>query len=91
MPREPAERPAAPAALAAPVETPPAPAVAPLRVRPFILPQRRLAIVAICHVDVGRFCADMPPGGGRILECLAANASSLGPDCYAAVARVSIR
>jgi hypothetical protein len=48
-------------------------------------------IVAICHVDVARFCDGVPPGGDRILKCLAANASSLAPSCYDAVARVSIR
>jgi hypothetical protein len=34
-------------------------------------------------------CAGTPPGGGQIIDCLAANAGNLSPDCYAAVARVS--
>lgn len=82
-----AERP--PAAAAMPAA--PGPTVAPLRVRRFILPQRRLVIVGICHADVQRLCAGVPPGGGRILECLGASAANLTPECYAAVARVSER
>lgn len=80
-----------PAAVAEPVPPPAAPTVAPLRVRSFIMPQRRLIIVGICRAEVRRVCADVPPGGARILKCLGANAARLGPQCYAAVARVSIR
>lgn len=80
-----------PAAAAERVPPPATPAVAPLHVRSFIMPQRRLVIVGICHADVRRLCADVPPGGARILKCLGANAASLTPQCYAAVARVSIR
>jgi hypothetical protein len=68
---------------------PPAPAVAPLNVRPFILPQRRLVISAICHADAERLCPGIPPIGGRLFDCLAAQAASLAPSCYDALARVS--
>ena len=78
-----------------PVPAPPAaaaaPAVAPLHVRPFIMPQRRIVILAICHADVARLCSNVPPGRERILECLAAQAAGLSPECYRAVARVSRR
>jgi hypothetical protein len=70
---------------------PAAPAVAPLRVRPFVMPQRRIVILAICHADVARLCSNVPPGRERILECLGAQAASLSPACYRAVARVSMR
>jgi hypothetical protein len=83
--------PPAPVEEAAPVPPPPAAAVAPLKLRPFILPQRRVVIVAICGAEVQRLCADVPPGGERILVCLALNASQLSPACYDAVARVSRR
>jgi hypothetical protein len=100
---KPAPRPAAKANLApppsqpapAPQASPPAasatvaPTVAPLTPRPFILPQRRLLIVRICHAEAQTLCADVPPGGGRIIECLGQNAASLSPTCYDAVARVS--
>jgi hypothetical protein len=66
-----------------------APAVAPLTPRPFIRPERRLAIVRMCRDDVSRLCAGAPPGGNRIIDCLAANAASLSPICYEAVARAS--
>jgi hypothetical protein len=66
-----------------------APATAPLRPRGFIPLQNRLVIFRICRPDVVALCAGTPPGGGQIIDCLAANAGSLSPDCYAAVARVS--
>lgn len=72
-----------------PAAAPPAPTVPPLTPRPFILPQRRLAIVGICRFDVAKLCSDIPPGQDRIIDCLAANASSLTPQCYNAIARVS--
>jgi hypothetical protein len=76
---------------APPAAAPAASAVAPLHVRPFIIPQRRIVILAICHADVARLCSNVPPGRERILECLAAQAAGLSPECYRAVARVSRR
>jgi hypothetical protein len=79
----------------APSDTAPSPAtaeappVAPLRPRGFIPLQNRLVVFRICRPDVIALCAGTPPGGGQIIDCLAANARSLSPDCYAAVARVS--
>jgi len=73
-------------------ETPAAPegpAVAPLRPRAFIPAQMPLIVLRICRPDVSALCGGTPPGGGRIVDCLAANAPSLSPDCHAAVARVS--
>lgn len=69
----------------------PAPAVAPLKIRPFIMPQRRIVILGICGTDVTRLCQGVPPGGERLLECLAAHPAELTKDCYAALARVSER
>jgi hypothetical protein len=66
-----------------------APAAAPLRPRGFIPLQNRLVVLRICRPDVVALCAGTPPGGGQIIDCLAANARSLSPDCYAAVAGVS--
>lgn len=77
------------AALTSPPAAPTPPAVAALKVRPFILPQRRVVIVAICGGDVQKLCEGVPPGGERILECLAAHAARLSPECYGAIARVS--
>jgi hypothetical protein len=67
----------------------PAPAVAPLGpIRP-MLPRRALMIIAQCRPEQQRLCAGVPPGGGKILSCLAANAQQLSPTCYEALARVS--
>ena len=83
--------PAAAPAQAAPPAVP-APATAgfpPLGpVRP-MLPRRALAILAICRADQGALCAGVPPGGGRVLDCLAANAPRLSAQCYKALAPVT--
>ena len=34
-----------------------------------------------CGGDVRALCDGVPPGGGRILQCLAAQAASLSPAC----------
>jgi hypothetical protein len=90
----PATPPPAPskAAVAPPVASPPAaPTVAPLKLRAFILPRRRLAIAGICAGDVSRLCQGVPPGEERVLKCLAARAAELTSQCYDAIARVSER
>jgi hypothetical protein len=82
-----------PAATAAPPPPPPAasaaPTVPPLTPRLFIMPERRIAIVRICRAEAATLCAGTPPGGDRIIRCLAANAANLSPQCYDAIARVS--
>ena len=68
---------------AAPTGAPPttaAPAVAPIGPMPALRPREALAIVQICGVEVRSLCAGVPFGGGRIIGCLAANASSLSPE-----------
>jgi hypothetical protein len=66
-----------------------APTVAPLGpIRP-MLPRRALMVLAQCRPDQERLCAGVPPGGGKIFACLAANAQQLSPVCYDALARVS--
>ena len=34
-----------------------------------------------CTEEIRTFCADVQPGGGRILQCLKANESKLSPAC----------
>jgi len=46
-------------------------------------------ILAQCRPEQQRLCAGVPPGGGKILSCLAANAQQLSPTYYEALARVS--
>jgi hypothetical protein len=68
-----------------------APAVAPIGPMPMLRPREALAIVQICGVEVRSLCAGVPFGGGRIISCLAANASSLSPSCYGALSAAAAR
>ncbi len=72
----------APAATAAP---------APIGPMPMLRPREALAIVQICGAEVRSLCAGIPFGGGRIISCLAANASSLSPSCYGALSAAAGR
>jgi hypothetical protein len=53
---------------------------------PPMRPRQALAILRICEADARRLCPDMEPGGGRLIGCLAENASGLSPGCYSALA-----
>jgi hypothetical protein len=68
-----------------------APAVAPIGPMPMLRPREALAIVQICGVEVRSLCAGVPFGGGRVISCLAANASSLSPNCYGALSAAAGR
>jgi hypothetical protein len=67
------------------------PAVAPIGPMPMLRPREALAIVQICGAEVRSLCAGVPLGGGRIISCLAANASSLSPSCYGALSAAAGR
>jgi hypothetical protein len=68
-----------------------APAVAPIGPMPMLRPREALAIMQICGVEVRSLCAGVPFGGGRVISCLAANASSLSPSCYGALSAAAGR
>jgi hypothetical protein len=75
----------APAAGASPTDqaTAPAGAAAPapaLVLRP-MLPREELFVARTCGGDIRALCTGVPAGGGRLMRCLAANASSLSPSC----------
>ena len=45
-------------------------------------PREELFVLrSACGADVRSICGGVPPGGGRILQCLATNAASLSPAC----------
>jgi len=58
-----------------------APATTALVLRP-LRPLEELRIVrAACGGDARAFCSGIEPGGGRVAQCLAANAGALSPAC----------
>jgi hypothetical protein len=67
------------------------PAVAPIGPLPTMRPRDALAILQVCRAEAGTLCAGVPMGGGRILNCLAQNASSLSPQCYGALSAAASR
>lgn len=64
-----------------------APAVAPLGPIPPMRPRKAMQILSFCEPERATLCGGVPAGGGRIIECLAANAPRLSPVCYQAIAR----
>jgi hypothetical protein len=62
-----------------------APAAAPIGPVPEMRPREAFAILRICSEDAHILCGGIPPGGGRIIGCLAGNAASLSPGCRAAL------
>jgi hypothetical protein len=66
---------AAPAAAPA---TAPAPA---LVLRPMRPREELLVLRSACGGDVRALCGGIPPGGGRIVQCLASQAASISPAC----------
>jgi hypothetical protein len=70
---------------------PATPAAAPIGPVPQISPREALGIVRICGPDTRAFCAGVPMGGGRLIRCLAENASSVSPSCQAALAAAAGR
>ena len=73
----------APAA-GAPAPNPPAsashPAPPPMSPR-----QEAMLLRRSCGPDYQAYCGDVPPGGGRIIECLRANGPSLSRQCRSAL------
>jgi Cysteine rich repeat len=69
---------------AATAEPAAAPAAAPaptLVLRPMRPREVLFVLRSACGADVRALCAGVPPGGGRIIECLASQAAALSPAC----------
>jgi hypothetical protein len=53
---------------------------------PMLAPGEAMFVMRACRMDRYRLCGDVPPGGGRILMCLAENAANVSPGCASALA-----
>jgi hypothetical protein len=69
------------AATADPAATPATAPAAALVLRPMRPREVIFALRSGCGEDARTLCSDIPPGGGRIMQCLAAKAASLSPAC----------
>ena len=79
-----AATPAGAPAAAASADSAAAPAAAPapaLMLRPMRPREILFVLRSACGADVRTLCAGIPPGGGRIIECLATQSASLSPAC----------
>jgi hypothetical protein len=55
-------------------------------------PREELFVLrSACGADVRSICGGVPPGGGRIVRCLADNAGSLSPACREVLAPFAAR
>jgi hypothetical protein len=53
-----------------------------------VSPETRARIIAAgkaCRPDIGKFCASVQRGEGRILQCLVTHEKNLEPDCLNAM------
>ena len=48
-------------------------------------PEVRARLQSACRADAQKLCANIKPGGGRLLTCLNANMSQVSPGCQAAL------
>jgi hypothetical protein len=69
------------AATADPAAMPAAAPAAALVLRPMRPREVIFALRSGCGEDARALCSDVPPGGGRIMQCLAAQPASLSPAC----------
>jgi hypothetical protein len=68
------------AATGAPAATAPA-APAVIVLRPMRPREELFVLRSACGGDIRSLCGGVQPGGGRIMQCIAANAASLSPEC----------
>ena len=80
-------RAAPPTAAATPAPAAPAPAAQPATLGPIppLPPRARLMILRACAAEYQAYCANVPAGGGRIVECLANHGAALSAGCRGAI------
>lgn len=79
-------------AVAAPTGPAAAPAAAPALVLRPMRPREELFVLrSACGGDVRALCGSVPPGGGRIIQCLATQAASLSPACKDVLSQFATR
>jgi hypothetical protein len=49
-------------------------------------PRIELMVVRSCRPDLQMLCGGIPPGGGRLVACLAQNETQVSPTCKMALA-----
>jgi len=70
----------------------PATAPAPVLVLRPMRPREELFVLrSACGGDVRALCGGVPPGGGRIVQCLATQAASLSPACQGVLGQFAAR
>jgi hypothetical protein len=79
------------AATASPGASPAAAPPAALVLRPMRPREVLFVLRSACGSDVRSLCAGIPPGGGRIIECLATQSASLSPACTGVLSQFSAR
>ncbi len=78
----------APEATASPAGAPVAPA---LVLRPMRPREELFVLRSACGIDVRALCAGVTPGGGRLMQCLAAQSASLSPDCRGVLSEFAVQ
>jgi len=79
------------AGAAAPADAAAAPATAPMMLRPMRPREELFVLRSACGGDIRSLCGGVQPGGGRIIQCIAANAASLSPACKDVLAPFAAR
>jgi len=59
--------------------------------RPMRPREEMLVLRSACGADVRSICGAVPPGGGRIVQCLATNAAQLSPACKDVLSQFAAR